>query len=139
MKYSTVIHCLQKSQLFTVGCTMIIRFYQRLVCQGNAINWKEMISELSRNVSVEPSLCIELALQLCLDNELHCKTAVKSGLVKYIFSSYLSKVVHNDKYNLYKAIKLIKIIVQAERTILREREKYLALVLYTYQQYIPII
>jgi hypothetical protein len=58
--------------------------------------------------------------EICKDNELHSKLAVKSGLIKYIFLSYISATLE-DKFNLYKSIKLIKIIASADRTILRDR------------------
>lgn len=44
-----------------------------------------------------------------------------------------------DKYNLYKAVKLIKIIAKTEKTVLREREKALALVVFTYEDYATVV
>jgi hypothetical protein len=41
--------------------------------------------------------------------------------------------------NLYRAIKLLKVIATAERTLLKDREKSFALIIYTYDEYIPII
>ena len=64
--------------------------------------------------------------------------AVKSGLAKYIFLSHISNTLDN-KYNLYKSIKLLKALSNAERTLLRDREKSLALIVYTYDDYIPVI
>jgi hypothetical protein len=66
------------------------------------------------------------------------RAAVKSGLVKYVFLSHIAKTLE-DKYNLYKSIKLLKVVSAAERTLLREREKALALIIYTYEDYIPVL
>lgn len=63
---------------------------------------------------------------------------MKAGLVKYIFLSHIGNTLGN-KYNLYKSIKLLKVVSNAERTILREKEKALALIIYTYEDYIPVI
>lgn len=66
------------------------------------------------------------------------RAAVKSGLVKYVFLSHIPRTL-DDKYNLYKSIKLIKAVSRAERSLLREREKSLALIIYTHEDYIPVI
>ena len=62
---------------------------------------------------------------------MNCKLAVKSGLIKYVFLSYINSALDN-KFNLYKAIKLLKVVSNAENTLIREKEKPLALVIYTY-------
>jgi hypothetical protein len=43
----------------------------------------------------------------------------KSGIIKYIFVEYLQKNL-NDKFNLYKGIKLIK-LTSVDRSVVRER------------------
>lgn len=63
---------------------------------------------------------------------------VKSGFVKYIISFYLEQKLQ-DKYLLYKALKFLKLVSNADRTVLRDREKALAKVIYTYDEYIPIL
>jgi len=55
-----------------------------------------------------------------------------------VFLSYISSTILN-RYNLYKAIRLLKVIATAEGAIVREKEKGLALVLYTYDDYVPVI
>jgi hypothetical protein len=63
---------------------------------------------------------------------------VKSGLVKYVFLSHIALTL-GDKYHLYKSIKLIKVVSAAERALLRDREKPLALIIYTHEGYIPVL
>lgn len=58
--------------------------------------------------------------------------------MKYVFLSHIGKTL-NDKYNLYKSIKLLKVVSKAERTLLKDREKSLALIIYTYEDYIPVV
>jgi hypothetical protein len=55
-----------------------------------------------------------------------------------VFLSYISSALDN-KFNLYKSIKLLKVVANAESTLIREKEKPLALVIYTYEDYIPVI
>ena len=130
---------LQQSDLFTVGCTIAIRFYEKIVTsQSSEFNWKDIISELSRNIAVNPTVCIELAYLICRENENYARWAVKSGLVKYVFLSYIASTLDN-RYTLYKAIKLLKIVSVAESTLLRDKEKGLALVIYTYDDYVPVV
>jgi hypothetical protein len=45
------------------GCTLAIRFFDRL--GGSEFDWREILNELSRNISVSPSLCIELVYEVC--------------------------------------------------------------------------
>lgn len=61
----------------------------------------------------------------------------KSGIIKYIFLEYFPKNL-KDKFNLYKGIKLVKAI-SIDKTLVREREKTLAIIIYTYENYIPVI
>lgn len=63
---------------------------------------------------------------------------VKSGLVKFLFLSYISSTIE-DKLHLYKSIKLLKVIANAERSILKDKEKPFALIIYAYEDYIPVI
>jgi hypothetical protein len=90
IKYETLLLALQKSELFVVGCTVAIRFFEKLEGNSSEIDWKNIIVELGRNIPISPTLCIELMYEICKDNELHSKLAVKSGLIKYIFLSYIS-------------------------------------------------
>ena len=69
---------------------------------------------------------------------MNSRHAVKSGVIKYVFLSYITQTLDN-KFNLYKAIKLLKVVSSAENTLIREKEKSLALVIYTYEDYIPVI
>lgn len=97
-----------------------------------------MIGEISRNIAISPTLCIELVFEICRENELNSRHAVKSGVIKYVFLSYITQTLDN-KFNLYKAIKLLKVVSSAENSLIREKEKSLALVIYTYEDYIPVI
>ena len=58
--------------------------------------------------------------------------------MKTLFLNYIPQIL-KDKLSLYKCIKLIKVIANAERSILRERERTLSIIIYTYEEYIPII
>jgi hypothetical protein len=118
IQYETLLYSLQKSELFVVGCTIGVRFYEKISSNNSEFDWKEIVNELSRNIAVNATLCIELVYEICRENELHSRLAVKSGLVKYIFLSHISNTLSN-KYNLYKSIKLLKVISNAERTVLK--------------------
>ena len=59
-------------------------------------------------------------------------------MIKYVFLSYIASTLDN-RYTLYKAIKLLKVISSAESTLLRDKEKGLALVIYTYDDYVPVV
>jgi hypothetical protein len=65
-------------------------------------------------------MCLELLNIICKDNEGNAKHVVKSGFVKYIISCYLEQKLQ-DKYLLYKALKFLKLISNADRTVLRDR------------------
>ena len=54
-----------------------------------------------------------------------------------MFLSYIGTTLDN-RYTLYKAIKLLKVVASAESTLLREKEKGLALVIFTYDDYVPV-
>lgn len=49
---------------------------------------------------------------------MNCRLAVKSGLIKYVFLSYIGMSLDN-KFNLYKAIKLLKVVSNGESTLIR--------------------
>jgi hypothetical protein len=63
---------------------------------------------------------------------------VKSGAIRYLFSSFIVSSL-KDKLNLYKAIKLLKTIASADKSILKEKEKVIATVIVAYEDYIPIL
>jgi hypothetical protein len=56
---------LQKSELFVVGCTIGVRFYEKISSNNSEFDWKEIINELSRNIAVNATLCIEFVYEIC--------------------------------------------------------------------------
>ena len=52
-------------------------------------------------------------------------------MVKYVFMHYIESTL-DDKYNLYKAIKLLRTIAGSQRTLIHDKEHSLALVVFTY-------
>lgn len=50
-------------------------------------------------------------------------------MVKYISSNYIPKVL-DDKINLYRSLKLLKLVATEDKTIVCGREKTLALAIY---------
>lgn len=50
----------------------------------------------------------------------HAKEASKSGMIKYLCSVYLEKAI-SDKYNLYRSLKLLKIVAHNDRSVLPTR------------------
>ena len=117
---TNLLYSMQRKELVMVGCTIALRFYDSIRCSSAEFDWKAILGELSLNVGASPSLVIELVSKLCAENESHCKVAVKSGIVKYIFMSYIESTL-DDKYNLYKAIKLVRTISDSQRTLIHEK------------------
>ena len=63
---------------------------------------------------------------------------MRSGFVKFIISCYLENKLE-ERYLLYKALKFLKLVSYADRTVVRERERPLARVVFLYDQYTPIV
>jgi hypothetical protein len=75
---------------------------------------------MGKNCSLNTPVCLDLASLICKDNEGHGKLIVKSGLAKYVFSFFIEQNIA-DKFLLYKALKFIKLVCAADRTIIRDR------------------
>lgn len=57
---------------------------------------------------------------MCVNNEQNTKLITKSGIVMYMFVEYFNSNL-KDLFNLYRGIKLIKLISQVDRSVIRER------------------
>lgn len=55
LQYPSLLYSLQRPEIFIAGCTLAVRFFDRL---PGETDWKELLGELSRNISVSPSLCL---------------------------------------------------------------------------------
>ena len=127
-----------RDELVVAACTIALRFYETLGSVGGEWDWRAIMGEVSLRVAVSPAIVIELVSRLCVDREALCRETVRSGLVKYIFMHYIESTL-DDKYNLYKAIKLLRTIAWSQRTLIHDKEHALALVVFTYEDYIPVI
>jgi hypothetical protein len=61
IQYESLLYSLKKSELFVVGCTIGIRFFEKISSSNSAFDWKEIIDELSCNIAINATLCIEFA------------------------------------------------------------------------------
>lgn len=68
----------------------------------------------------------------------YAKEVSKSGMIKYLCSVFLLQVL-NDKYILYRSLKVLKMVAQNDRSVLPGREKNIALVIYKHPAYILIV
>lgn len=59
-------------------------------------------------------------------------------MIKYLCSIYLPQILQ-DKINLYRSLKILKIVANNDKTVLPSRQKNIGLVIYNYPAYILII
>lgn len=59
-------------------------------------------------------------------------------MIKYLCSISLPQMLQ-DKINLYRSLKILKMVSNNDRTVLPGRQKNIALVIYNYPAYILII
>lgn len=137
LRFEELKYCLENGSLFTVGCTVAIRYYESIASHPQ-FAWTTVIEHIGQNISASPALAIELLLLLCEGNEFHSKLTVKSGAIRYLFSSFIISSL-KDKLNLYKTIKLLKTVAAADKGILREKERVIAAVIVAHEDYIPIL
>lgn len=135
LKAGLVVDLLRKNELFSTGCMIAIRLFAEI---ATAVYAKDMLECIGNNLMVNTALAVELLLLLCSNSEENCQLAVKEGIVKSLFLNYIP-VVMKELLLLYKSIKIVKVISNAERSILRDREKVLAAVVFNYDDYIPIV
>ena len=135
LKGGLVVELLRKNELFATGCMIAIRLFAEIAAAANA---KDMFECIGNNLTANTGLAVELLLLLCSNSEENCQLAVKEGIVKSLFLNYVPAVM-KELLLLYKCIKLVKVISNAERSILRDREKVLAAVVFNYDDYVPIV
>lgn len=83
-------------------------------------NWKEIINKVSKYSDKNMEIAIETLVHLLPDFPIHAKEINKSGIIKYICLVYLPQVLQN-KINLYRALKLLKMVAENDRTVLPSR------------------
>ena len=100
--------------------------------------WKDIIVKIAKQQDKNLDLNIDVLLMLLKDHRNCAKDVTRSGFVKYLFSIHLPSII-NKKNSLYKALKLLNLISESDRSILFNREKYLAPIIYQHHIYIPIL
>lgn len=68
LRYETLLYALQRSELFVIGCTIGVRFYEKISSNVGGFDWKELLNELARNIAINGIICIELVYEICRDN-----------------------------------------------------------------------
>lgn len=66
------------------------------------------------------------------------KEVNKSGMVKFIFSVYLPQYL-TDKINLYRSLKLLRLVAINDKSVLPGREKNISMVILNCPAYIIMI
>ena len=106
--------------------------------QGKQYDWKSIIQTISKYHDRNVESSVDVLILLLKDHQ-HCvKDVTKSGYIKYILSVYINTII-KDKNIVYKVLKLLKIVSEADRTLLYSREKYISNIIFTHSIYIPII
>ncbi len=95
------------------------RLYEKEML-GKDYDWKEIINAICKHNDKNIELSIQILTKLLKDHRTCIKDVTKSGYIKYIFSVHLQTVI-KDKNNLYKVLKMLKIVSQSDNTILINR------------------
>lgn len=103
---SLLIDLLEQPELFTVGLTIILRYWP-ILKQKHSIDWKVLVEKITQNIAHSPNLSIDVLNEMSKNNDQHTRLIAKSGVIKYIFFNHIHSTF-KDKFNLYKAIKLIR-------------------------------
>lgn len=125
--------------LYQLTCLVISRFYEHeMKPKVDTYNWKEIIIRVSKNCDKNMPVALETMIILLQNYSMHAKEVSKSGMIKYICSVYIPQVLE-DKINLYRSLKVIKMVARNDRSVLPSREKNIALVMYNHPAYILIV
>jgi hypothetical protein len=116
---ATLLGCLEEYQLNRICCVIMCRVYHREM-RGKDFEWRAIIAAVCKFGDKHPDVSVEVLSILLKDHHSNIKEVSKGGFVKYLFSIYLSSCLDN-KNNLYKALKLLKIVSESDRTILNHR------------------
>ena len=86
----------------------LLRFYE-IEMKGRNYNWKDIILKTAKQQNQNLEMNVDVLLLLLKDHRNYAKDVARSGFVKYLFSIHLSSIL-NKKNNLYKVLKLLKVI-----------------------------
>ena len=128
---------LKKTELFNLGCTILLRYWP-VLRQNHGVDWKIIIDLIGQNIDLSAHLSIDLLNEISRGNDQNTRFIAKSGVIKYIFFSYVPATLR-DKFNLYKAIKLLRTVTAVDKTVVREREGILARIIELYEEYVPTV
>jgi hypothetical protein len=90
------------------------------LAKSHSLDWKLVIDSIGKNISQSPHLSIDILNELSKNNDQNSRLIAKSGVIKYIFFTYIFQTF-KDKFNLYKAVKLIRAAAIVDKTVIRER------------------
>lgn len=138
-KDSTIQESLDRITLFPLCCTLVCRTFEtELKPHVNDYNWKDILTKIGKHADKNMVISLETLAVVLPSFQQLAKDVNKSGLIKILCSVYLLQAL-DDKNNLYKALKVLKIVSTHDRTVLLNREKNISTVIYTHPQYIPIV
>jgi len=83
--------------------------------QQHNIDWKVVVERIASNIAYSPNLSIDILNEMTKNNDQNTRLIAKSGVIKYIFFNHIQSTF-KDKFNLYKAIKLIRTTATIEKS-----------------------
>ena len=86
----------------------------------DSYDWDSFIQKISKNCDKNMAIAVEVLVILVADFMMFGKEVNNSGMVKYICSVYLPQTLA-DKINLYRALKLLKLVSINDKSILPSR------------------
>jgi hypothetical protein len=89
--------------------------YWPVLKQKHNIDWMIVVEKITKNVAHSPNLSIDILNEMAKSNDQNTRFIAKSGVIKYIFFSHINSTFR-DKFNLYKAIKLIRTTSAVEKS-----------------------
>ena len=137
LDHNLLVESLNKMELFSVACTITLR-YLAVLKQNHQIDWKIVIDSISQSINLSPHLSIDILNEVSSNNDQNIILISKSGVVKFIFFNYIFSTF-KDKFSLYRAIKLIRLVSKVDKSTIRDKEPILSKIIETYEEYIPTI
>ena len=139
LKNETLQEGLDRVDLYHMCCLLLSRFYDReMKPMIDSYDWNSIIVKVSKNCDKNMPLALETAVLLLPDFMACAKEVNKSGMVKFIFSVYLPQYL-TDKINLYRSLKLLRLVAINDKSVLPGREKNISMVILNCPAYIIMI